>query len=106
MGDFNARVGQNHACWKKALGRHGIGKENSNDTLLLPLSTQHQLTITNSVFQMANKYKATWMHLRSQHWYLIDYIIVGQRKLKHVKVTRAMRGADYWSYHRLLRCRV
>jgi len=35
MGDFNARVGRDSDAWKKILGKHGLGNENSNGTRLL-----------------------------------------------------------------------
>ena len=76
MGDFNARVGRSHENWKRVIGRHGTGKENSNGTLLLSLCAQYQLAITNTVFQLLDKHKTSWMHPRSEHWHLIDYVIV------------------------------
>ena len=45
------------------------------------------------------------MHPRSKHWHLIDYIITRRRDIKNIKVTRAMRGADCWTDHVLLRCK-
>ena len=45
------------------------------------------------------------MHPRSKHWYQIDFIITRQRDIKDILITRAMRGADCWSDHILLRCR-
>ena len=53
LGDFNARVGRDHSSWEKVLGKHGVGRENSNGTLLLSLCSQHNLIITNTVFQQA-----------------------------------------------------
>ena len=64
--------------------------------------TEHQLAITNTVFQQADKRKTTWMHPCSGHWHLIDYVIVPQRDQSDVKLTRAMRGATMWSDHRLV----
>ena len=76
---------------------------NDNGLLLLTMCTENDLTITNSLFRMANKYKTTWMHPRSKHWHLIDYIIVRKRDIRDVKITRAMRGAECWTDHRLVR---
>ncbi|CAG4946438.1 unnamed protein product [Colias eurytheme] len=78
MGDFNARVGCDYKAWPKVLGKHGVGNMNSNGQLLLSLCTQFNLSITNTHFQLPDKYKTTWMHPRSRHWHLIDYAIVRQ----------------------------
>ena len=64
---------------------------------------EHELCITNTVFRQADKFKTTWMHPRSKQWHLIDYIIVRQRDLQDVCITRAMRGAECWTDHRLIR---
>ena len=73
-GDFNVHVG--HDChivaWPNVLGRHSVGRENSNVTLLLETCAKHDLVITNTLFQMAKKYKTAWQHPRSKHWHVLD----------------------------------
>ena len=54
MGDFNARVGTDHASWENTLGSHGVGNVNSNGTRLLSLCAQNELCITNTFFQQAD----------------------------------------------------
>ena len=76
---------------------------NSNGLLLLSKCAEHELCITNTVFRQSDKFKTTWMHPRSKQWHLIDYIIVGQRDLRDVCITRALRGAECWTDHRLIR---
>ena len=104
LGDFNSRVGKNVTAWQGVLGHHGVGNENANGTRLLTFCSQHELLVTNTVFQQANKNKTTWMHPRSQHWHLIDFVLVRQRDRRDVRLTRCMRGTACWSDHRLVRC--
>lgn len=94
MGDFNARVGKNWEFWGGVLGRHGTGKMNSNGLRLLSLCAEHELNITNTVFQQKDKYKNTWKHPRSGHWYMLDYIITRQCHTNDVILTRAMKEAE------------
>ena len=79
LGDFNARVGKDNQLWRGIIGKHGIGNMNSNGLRLLSLCSEHELNITNTTFQLKNKYKVSWMPPRSKHWHLIDHIIVRQR---------------------------
>ena len=76
LGDFNARVGKYCQAWQGVLGRHGVGNCNDNGRLLLELCAEHQLVITNTTFQQKDSPKTTWMHPRSKHWHLLDYVLV------------------------------
>lgn len=49
---------------------------------------------------------STWMHPRSKHWHLIDYVLVRQRDLRDVLHTRVMPSADCHTDHRLVRCKL
>ena len=104
MGDFNARVGSDYISWP-VLGKHGIGNLNRNGLALLTFCTENNLSISSTFFQQKEKYKSTWMHPRSKHWHLIDYVLVRSRDIKDVHSVRAMRGAECWTDHRMVRAR-
>jgi len=55
LGDFNARVGKDYNLWHKVLGRHGLGKENSNGTMLLDLCVKHGLVVSHQHRLSASK---------------------------------------------------
>ena len=60
LGDFGARVGRDFELWKAVLGRHGIDNCIDNGRLLLEFCSEHQLVITNTLFQQKDRFKATW----------------------------------------------
>ena len=103
LGDFNASVGTDHQTWEGEIGTEGTGKCNSNVLLLLKKCAEHELLITNTVFRLPTRNKKTsWMHPRSKHWHLIDYVIVRRKDRQDVRVTKTLCGADCWTDHRLV----
>lgn len=99
LGDFNARVGQNHNLWGGTLGREGVGNINLNGILLLTKRSEHNLVITNTLFRQKNKFKTSWMHPRSKIWHLIC------TKDRHdvLNIGAMTSAVDCWTDHRFIR---
>ena len=102
IGDFNARIGRDNDKWPLVMGKHGIRKCNSNVELLLALCSEFELIVTNTMFKQKDERKTTWMHPRSKHWHMIDFIITRCRDKMDIHSTRAMRGANCWTDHQML----
>ena len=102
LGDFNARVGTDHQTWEGVIGSEDVVKCNSNGLLLLRKCAEHDLLITNTVFRLPTRRKTTWMHPRSKHRHLIDYVIVRRKDRQDVRVTKTLCGADCWTDHRFV----
>ena len=69
----------------------------------LSFCAESDLTITNTLFRQADKYKTTWMLPRSKQCHLIDYAVCCRRDIRDVRITRAMLGTECWTDHRLVR---
>ncbi|KAK2165254.1 hypothetical protein NP493_1376g01033 [Ridgeia piscesae] len=106
IGDFNARIGRDNEKWPLIMGKHGIGKCNSNGELLVALFCHIELILTNTMFKQKDQGKTTRMHPRSGHWHMIDFIIMRCRVKMDIHSTRAMRGANCWTDRQMLRSKV
>ena len=94
IGDFNARIGRQTYKWPLVMDKHGIRKCNSNCELLLALCSEFEIIVTNTMFKQNDCRKTTWMHPRSRHWHMINFIITRCRDKMDIHSTRAMRGAN------------
>nr|VZI42142.1 unnamed protein product [Spirometra erinaceieuropaei] len=50
LGDFNTRVGTDHAVWRGLLSPSGLNGYNDNGLLLLRTCAEHRLILTNTFF--------------------------------------------------------
>ena len=58
------------------------------------------------MFKQKDKRKTTWMHPRFKHRHMIDFIITRCRDKMNIHTIRAMRGANCWTDHQMLRSKV
>jgi len=106
LGDFNARVSTDDRTWGDIIGKHGVGNFNSNGLRLLNTCSEFDLLVTNTLFQQRDQLKTTWQHPRSKHWHMLDYVMVHRRDRQDVLLARAMRGAECWTDHKMVRALV
>ena len=102
LGDFNARIGADHASWPSSLGHHGIGKMNDNGQRLLELCSYNNLCVTNTFFGTKPRHRVSWRHPRSKHWHQLDLILTRRSNLNCVKLTRSYHSADCDTDHSLV----
>nr|VZI43952.1 unnamed protein product [Spirometra erinaceieuropaei] len=76
LGDFNLRVGTDHAAWRGVPGTHCLNGSNYNGLLLLRTCAEHRLILTNNNFRLPMREKATWMQPRSRQWHQLGYVLV------------------------------
>lgn len=95
MADFNGRAGCKYEKWDGVIEPHGIGRCNSNRDLLLAICFEnYSLVMTNTVFKQKEHHKTTWMHPRSMHCHLLDYVIKRKKDRNDVLDARVIREAD------------
>ena len=97
MGDFNAKVGNKKH--KDIIGSYGLGKRNERGERLIQFCEEHNLVVTNTLFQQPPRRLYTWKSpgdiVRNQ----IDYILVSQRYRNSSKQVKTYPGADVNSDH-------
>ena len=64
---------------------------------------EFKLAVCNTFYQQKVMHKATWIHQRSKHGHILDYIITRKRDLRDVCTVRVMRGAECVTDHKFVR---
>ena len=108
LGDLNVRVGSGSPNrgdhqWTSVRGIHGVEKMNENGAMLLSFCALNCLSIMNTYFEKRDVHKYTWQHPSSKVQHCIDYIVMRQRQRRFCHDVSALRRADCWTDHRLLR---
>ncbi|VDL99135.1 unnamed protein product [Schistocephalus solidus] len=79
LGNFNARIGMDHAAWQGVLGPHGLGSCNDNGLPLLRTCAEHRLLLTNTFFRLPTREKATTGgHLNSRRMQASTPVFTGR----------------------------
>ena len=103
LGNFNAWARKDHTTYSDVIGKFGKGNKNSNGELLLNICTQRHLCITNTYFSQPDKNYFMWMHPRSRHYHLLEYMVAHKVDLADILSTKAMWGAECSADHYLVR---
>uniref|UniRef100_A0A2C9LCX7 Endonuclease/exonuclease/phosphatase domain-containing protein n=1 Tax=Biomphalaria glabrata TaxID=6526 RepID=A0A2C9LCX7_BIOGL len=106
LGDLNALVGSDNSAWDSCIGRFGVGKVNENGQRLLEVCSLHSLCVTNTYFKTKPQHRVSWRHPRSKHWHQLDLIMLRQKCLKFVKLTRSYHSADCDTDYSLVCCKI
>ena len=106
LGDFNARIGSDHAAWPRCIGRFGVGRLNDNGQRLLELCSLHEMCISNTFFATKPCHRVSWRHPRSRHWHQLDLIITRRHSLNSVLITRTYHSADCDTNHSMVASKV
>ena len=109
LGDFNARVGvldQDSNLWRGILGRHGMTERNLAGHELLEFCAINNLSIMNTWFQKKEIHQGTWTHPATKRCLTIDFVMMRAEQRVHCKDVRAMRGANCWTDHVVIRAKL
>ena len=75
---------------------------NSSGLLLLQLCAEFELAMCNTFYQQNVMHKVTWIHPRSKHGHILDYIITRKRELRDVCTVTVIRGTECGTDHKLV----
>ena len=99
LGDFNAKVGDQHSVWPEVVDRYGLGEVNDRGLQLLQFCAINNLVISNTLFRHSKKRRATWVSTNGDVMNQIDYVNIQKKSKNIVKSSRAYHSAEIGSDH-------
>ena len=103
IGDFNTRVGSDHAPSLALLSRTSrLRKNEQKGQRLLELCSLRNLCITYTFFEGKPQHCVSWKPPRSHRWHQLDLLITRPRSLLNVLSTRSYHSADCNTDHVLV----
>ena len=100
MGDFNAKVGQQHKSDGTIVGQFGLGERNERGTRLVQFAASKNLKIANTHYKKRKSRKWTWRSPNGETKNEIDYILANKNIVQNVDVVQRVNiGSD----HRMVR---
>ena len=109
LGDFNARVGVldiGNDLGQGVIGKHGLSEYNFVGEEFLEFYALNQFSIMNTWFQKKEIYQGTWTHPATKDCHIIDFVVMRDEQRVVCKEVQVMRGANCWTYHKLVRVKL
>ena len=98
--DLNGHVGEGNNGDEECMGRHGLGKRNSEEQAVVDIAKRMELAITNSYFVKKPALRVTYNSGgRSSQ---VDYIMVRRRRIKEVVDTKVIVNESVAKQHRII----
>ena len=96
IGDFNARVGTNHAeSMPEVIGKYTLGETNERGLRLLQFCSVNKYVLTNTIYKHKPNRRFTWISQDGKTKSQTDLIITGQDNKKIIKDSRTIPISRY-----------
>lgn len=99
LGDFNARVGNQHEKWQGVIGNNGEATLNNNGKRFIEFCNDNNLIIANTFYNHKEIHKITREVPQRNEKSIIDYVVTTRENRKSLKDVRVKRGYEIGSDH-------